>query len=65
MPLKRFYLDTDNDSHWFIIPLTRKAEWEKWLELDQDTEAAWLAPKFAIEVGGSPNSVTFSQPEWA
>lgn len=63
MSLKRFFMDTDDSSHWFIVPVARKAEWEAWLELPEDDEARWSAPKFAQEVGGSPTLVTFSQPE--
>ena len=54
------YLTTDNDSHWFIVPVSRRAEWEAWLEIDSDDERAWTPPTFAVAVGGSPSCVEFA-----
>ncbi len=65
MALKRFFLDQDQSSHWYVIPLARRAEWDKWCDIPEDNEAAWTAPVFVQEVGGGPNCVTFSQPEIA
>lgn len=59
----RFFLDQDNDSHWYIIPVEHAAEWSAWCEIPEDDERAWTPPPFALEVGGSPSRVTFTRPE--
>jgi hypothetical protein len=61
--MKRFFLDQDQDSHWYLIPVARREAWDAWCELSTDDEASWTAPKFAQELGCHPNTVTFSQPE--
>lgn len=60
---QRFYLDTDNSSHWYIIPMARRKDWERFLELPEDDEASWTVPTYAREVGGSPTLVTFEAPK--
>lgn len=57
---ERFYLAQDNDSHWYVVPEARQSEWNAWLDLDPDDEAAWDAPEFAQPVGGAPCLVTFT-----
>lgn len=59
----RFYLTQDNDSHWYVVPLVNKHEWDEWCDIDPDDERAWMPPEFAKAVGGSPCLVTFSNPE--
>jgi len=59
---ERYFLDTDASSHWYIVPLSKKKEWEDWCNLDEDDEAAWSAPSFAERIGGSPTLVTFTDP---
>lgn len=54
-----YFLSQDNDSHWYVVPVSRRTDWEKWLELDPDNESAWNTPDFAEEVGGSPSLVEF------
>lgn len=60
---ERFYLTTDNDGHWFIVPVSKQDEWTAWCELDQDDPSAWKYPEFAEGIGGSPTLVTFLKPE--
>ena len=62
MDTGRFYLDTDNDSHWFLIPCECREEWTAFLDRDPDTEAAWNPPDWAVMIGGSPTLVTFENP---
>lgn len=59
---KKYYLDTDNDGHWYIIPVDCKKEFEDWRGLDPDDEKSWDVPKFAHSIGGNPNSVHFENP---
>lgn len=56
---ERYYLDSDGDGHWFVIPVSKRKEWAKWCELDSEDEAAWTPPEFAKKVGGSYTLVTF------
>lgn len=58
----RFILTQDNDSHWYVVPVDKMAEWDAWLEIDADDERAWDAPDFARPVGGAPSLVTFENP---
>ena len=59
----QFFLGRDQSSHWYVIPEEHRAAWEEWCDLDEDDEASWIAPKFAIPVNGSPSNVTFTNPE--
>lgn len=59
---ERYYLSTDNDSHWYVVPLARKDEWDAWRAIPEDDERAWDPPEFAIPVGGAPCLVTFTEP---
>lgn len=54
------YLTQDNDSHWYVVPVARREEWDAWRNLDSDDKRAWTPPSFAVEVGGSPSQVEFS-----
>lgn len=56
-----FFLSQDGDGHWFIVPEEKEIEWHDWLDLDPDDEEAWIAPDWAIEVGGSYTMVKFSE----
>ena len=58
----RFFFDTDNDSHWFLVPLERKDEWDAWCSLDEDDENAWDAPEWARPLGGDPSRISFVDP---
>lgn len=37
---ERFFLSNDNDGHWFVVPYSRKQEWNDWLDIDSEDEAA-------------------------
>jgi len=56
----RYFLTTDNDSHWYVVPVAMRAEWETWTEIDSDDERAWTPPSWAKQVGGSPTRITFT-----
>ncbi|MCL8382119.1 hypothetical protein [Xanthobacter aminoxidans] len=62
-PQERFFLSTDNDSHWYLVPVAKAAEWEAWAAIPEDDERAWEAPAFAKPLGGAPGLVTFTDPE--
>ncbi len=56
----RYCLETDNDSHWYVIPQDRQQDWENWCELDD--ERGWEVPVWAFAVD-SPCAVTFAYVE--
>lgn len=60
--MKRYFLDRDSSSHWYLVPEENRAEWQAWTELDEDDERAWDAPEFAERINSSPSSVTFEKP---
>lgn len=62
---ERYHLTTDNDCHWYVIPVARQQEWNEWLDIPSDDERAWEPPAFALSVGGAPCLVTFTNPEIA
>lgn len=59
---ERFCLTQDNDGHWYVIPVARQQEWEVWLDLDEDDEAAWEPPSWANRTYGAPSLVSFTDP---
>jgi hypothetical protein len=56
---KRFFMDQDNDCHWYIIEADKRKEWDAWLNLDSDDEASWNVPDFAQGID-HPRFVEFS-----
>lgn len=60
---KRYFLDQDNDSHWFLVDADRRAEWEAWCQLADDDSQGWTPPDCATPLAGAPSNVTFEQPE--
>lgn len=61
--MQRYFLAQDNDSHWWIVPVARHAEFEKWAEHINNYTTALAPPDWAIEVGGCPSLVTFTNPK--
>ena len=43
----------DNDSHRYIIPADKRADWGAWLAIPSDDERSWDAPAFADRIDGS------------
>lgn len=58
----RYFLDQDNDSHWYCIPLERRESWDAFCDLDTEDEESWNAPEWAKPLDGHPNGVTFENP---
>ena len=56
---ERFFLDQDQSSHWYIIPVGHRAEWDAWRDIPEDDERSWEVPEFAIMVDG-PGRLTFA-----
>jgi hypothetical protein len=60
MTTERYFLDSDNDGHWYVIPESKQQEWDDWLDLPDDDPKAWTPPEGVSEVGGSPSLVKFT-----
>ena len=58
----RYFLTVDNSSHWYIVPVERREEWNDWREIPETDERAWFAPDYATAVDGAPGRVTFTDP---
>ena len=53
----KYILTPDNDCHWFVIPVDKKAEWFDFCE--SDNYGYEDEPQWAKNVGGSPCLVEF------
>lgn len=56
---RRFFLDQDNDGHWFVVPVSKYVRWEEWLSLDSEDERAWDVPEYITPIDGGPQGVCF------
>jgi hypothetical protein len=59
---KQYFLTTDHDCHWFLVPVDKRKSWERWCDLPENDEHSWTPPKYAIAIDG-PQSVKFEQPK--
>ena len=61
----RYFLDRDDDSHWYIVRADRRTEWETWRDEDPYSELVDGYPPegVAYSIGGAPHQVTFTLPE--
>lgn len=65
----RYRLARDDDSHWYYIPADKVDEWNQyvesssryWRERNYDAET-YALPEWARPIGGSPTSLTFTDP---
>lgn len=60
---ERYFLSTDGDGHWYLVPDAHRAEWQEWADLDGDDERAWEPPDYAKPLGGGPQGITFTDPQ--
>jgi hypothetical protein len=58
---KKYILAQDNSCHWYLLPFEKKAEFDEWLEIDEDDERSWTPPEFAKEIDGW-HKLTFENP---
>lgn len=56
----RYYLDRDEDGHWFVLPVANQEEWERWLDGVYNAYNHDPLPEWVTEVNGSPTRVTFT-----
>lgn len=54
---QRFYLASDDDGHWYVVPAEKRTEWEGWIYSDAYMNGD--VPEWAKAVNKSPGWVTF------
>lgn len=64
---ERFYLDSDDDGHWYCVPVSKRKRFNELLwpkdSSEPDYEIFW--EEFSqYELGVSPNGVTFIDPKF-
>lgn len=62
MDTERYFLDQDQDCHWYVIPVSHRVDWLNWNSQDPNDERYWTPPDFAKPLGGSHTLVTFENP---
>ena len=62
MIVNKYFFDQDSSSHWYMIPVERKEEWDLLFDLDEDDPNTWeLFEKFSqYRTGGGINDIEFS-----
>lgn len=55
----RFKIVGDNSGHDYYIPVERSGEWETFIGLDENDEASWDVPDYAVRIDGR---FTFTDP---
>lgn len=61
MSSKLFFVDQDNDCHWYLIESSKRKEWEKWKDIPDDNPESWDVPEFAKSIN-SPYQFDFYLP---
>lgn len=61
----KYFLDRDNDGHWYMIATTDRESWQKWRELDTESDEFYARINdFDDErLGVSPSAVEFENPK--
>ncbi|HWO62698.1 MAG TPA: hypothetical protein VNO31_21975 [Umezawaea sp.] len=54
----RWLLNNDDDSHWYLVPVDKKDEFEEWVYGEGGNQ-----PEGVTSLGSHPNTVTFERPE--
>jgi len=52
-----YTLVSDDDGHWYVIPVAKQSEFTKWLNSDDAQDG--VSPEWAEAVGGAPCLVWF------
>lgn len=60
---EKFYLTSDDDCHWYVVPVDQALEWNQYLEgIYKDCNYGIPLPEGVMRVGGSPSRVHFENP---
>lgn len=56
--MEKYFLSQDDSCHWYLIPVSKRKEWEEWRNLSEDDPASWNTPNFTIGIDG-PSNIEF------
>jgi hypothetical protein len=68
---ERYFIGTDDSCHTYLVPETKRAEWQKWEEFQstdstkwsqEECDYAWTTPEYARRIDGW-SSLTFTDPK--
>jgi len=54
-----YFLDSDDDGHWYVVKECYRQKWDEWRNLDENDERSWSPPPFAVMLGVHPNQIVF------
>jgi hypothetical protein len=49
---ERYFIGTDCSGHRYIVPLSRREEWDAWSDIPEDDERSWDEPEYAERIEG-------------
>jgi hypothetical protein len=55
----RYLLDSDDDGHWYLVPMELQQQFTEFVYGDRGTDQ----PDGVVRLDGHPNNVTFTAPE--
>lgn len=59
----RFFFDTDDSSHWYMIPEEKRALWDELMSKDIDLAWEQIEDEFSqYRIDGHPNRISFTDP---
>jgi hypothetical protein len=58
----RYFFAQDDDSHWYMVPASRRAEWDAWQRADYSDEYDIAAEANGWRTGGGIEGYTFADP---
>lgn len=56
----RYFIGIDCSGHEYLIPLSKKKEWEEYTNIPEDDERSWNIPDYAESIDGG--TLTFENP---
>jgi hypothetical protein len=59
MEATRYFIGGDNSGHEYAVPVAKRDDWNKWVELPEDDEDGWETPDYAFRIEGD---FTFTDP---
>ena len=57
--MDRYFLSSDESGQKYAVPVSRRREWNAFLDIDPDDPSSWDVPEWAIRIDGS---FTFADP---
>lgn len=62
MQSKKYFLDQDQSSHWYLVDNHFREQWNTFKNLDEDNPLCWNTPEYASMIGCHPNKIIFENP---